>query len=51
MAPEVLAHKNHDISVDYYAMGIIIYELMFGRRPYSGVAREDVKSQIFSQEI
>jgi serine/threonine-protein kinase len=34
MAPEVMTRQNHGISVDYFALGVITYELMFGKRPY-----------------
>lgn len=34
MAPEVMIRQNHGIQVDYFALGVIAYEFMFGRRPY-----------------
>lgn len=34
MAPEVMIRQNHGIAVDYFALGIITYEFMFGKRPY-----------------
>ena len=34
MAPEVLCRQNHTFAVDYYALGVIAYECMMGRRPY-----------------
>lgn len=39
MAPEVMCRQNHGVGVDYYAVGVIIYELMLNRRPYSGKTR------------
>lgn len=36
MSPEVLFHQNHTYTSDYYALGVIAYELMLGRRPYAG---------------
>ena len=33
MAPEVLIKKPHSFEVDFYALGIIIYELVYGKRP------------------
>jgi serine/threonine protein kinase len=36
MAPEVLLKQNHTIAVDYYALGVIAYEFMLGKRPYYG---------------
>lgn len=31
MAPEVMCRLNHGIGVDYYALGVIGFEFMFGR--------------------
>ena len=39
MAPEVLCKQSHSYSVDFYALGVICYELMLGSRPYSGQTR------------
>lgn len=37
MAPEQF-HKNYDARVDLYAVGVILYEMLFGRRPFGGDA-------------
>jgi serine/threonine kinase 32 len=31
IAPEVMCRQNHGIQVDYFAVGVIAYECMFGR--------------------
>ena len=51
MAPEVLFVQNHTFTVDYYALGIIGYELIFGRRPYNNIERKALKQEIFSKEV
>ena len=35
MAPEVMCGQNHTIAVDYFALGVIGYELMNGCRQYN----------------
>ena len=30
IAPEVLLHLNHSYTADYFALGVLIYELMTG---------------------
>lgn len=40
MAPEVISRKNHSFSVDFFAVGVIAYEMMMGRRPYLGRNRK-----------
>jgi serine/threonine protein kinase len=34
MAPEVMCKQNHGVVVDYFALGVLLYEFMFGKRPY-----------------
>jgi serum/glucocorticoid-regulated kinase 2 len=51
MAPEVLCGKNHNYLVDYYAMGIIIYEFMLGYRPYLGNTRKEIREQVLARQI
>jgi serine/threonine protein kinase len=46
IAPEVLNLKQHGYAVDYWALGVIIYELMFEKRPYGGLYRKDYKEQL-----
>lgn len=40
MAPEVMVRKNHSFEVDYFALGVMGYEFMLGRRPYVGKNRK-----------
>ena len=51
MAPEVMKGQNHTGSVDYFAVGVIGYELMMGQRPYLGKTRKEIKEQMMSMEI
>jgi serine/threonine protein kinase len=43
MAPEVMFRTNHSYEVDYFAMGIILFELMTGSRPYYGKDRKEIR--------
>ena len=51
MAPEVLAKKNHGLVSDYFAVGVIAYELMQGRRPYLGKSRQEIKDQVLAKQV
>ena len=51
MAPEVMKGINHTESVDYFAVGVITYELMMGKRPYVGKNRKEIKEQMMSKQI
>ena len=50
LAPEVLCNENHTFSIDYYAVGIITYELAYGHRPYIGKTKHEVKQLILTRQ-
>jgi len=49
MAPEVMCWQNHSIEADYYALGVIAYECMLGKRPYLGRTRREIRDHILSK--
>lgn len=51
MAPEVMCRQNHGVAVDYFAMGVIAYECMYGRRPYQGKDRKEIRDHILSKQV
>lgn len=51
MAPEVMCRQNHTCSVDFFAVGVMAYECMFGRRPYVGKSRKEIRDHILSKQI
>ena len=51
MAPEVMKAKNHSYTVDFFALGIIGYEFMLGRRPFNGRSRREIKEQMLSKNV
>ena len=51
MAPEVMCRQNHGVAADYFAMGVIAYECMMGRRPYVGKTRKDIRDHILSKQV
>ncbi|KAL5977400.1 hypothetical protein ACLOJK_021746 [Asimina triloba] len=40
VSPEVAAGKSHGNAVDWWAFGIFLYELIYGRTPFSGETNE-----------
>jgi serine/threonine protein kinase len=46
MAPEVIFRQNHSFIADYFAVGVIAYELMLGKRPYTGRSRKEIRDAI-----
>ena len=50
MAPEVLLSQNHSFPVDFYAIGIMGYEFMYGERPYIGRSRKEIKHEVLKKQ-
>lgn len=50
MAPEVMFKQNHGIAADYFAVGIIAYECIMGRRPYLGRSRKEIREAIVNKQ-
>ena len=46
-----MCRQNHGVAVDYYALGVIAYECMMGRRPYLGRSRREIRDQILLKQV
>jgi serine/threonine protein kinase len=51
MAPEVLLGKNYTFTVDFFAIGVIGYEFMLGKRPYNGNNRKEIKNLVLKTQV
>ena len=50
MAPEVIQGKNHSFPADFFAIGVIGYEILLGHRPYCGKNRKEIKKLMSPNE-
>jgi serine/threonine protein kinase len=46
-----MCRQNHGVAVDYFAVGVIGYECMFGKRPYLGKNRKEIRDHILSKQV
>ena len=51
MAPEVMRGAAHSFEVDFFAIGIIGYEFMKGKRPYVGKNRKEIKEEMLMKQV
>ena len=51
MAPEMLNQSGHDITLDYYTLGILLFELVVGIPPYFAKTKKDLIQNIIKKDI
>lgn len=37
--------------MDFYALGVIVYEIMMGKRPYIGKSRQEIKELVLAKQV
>eukprot|EP00253_Pinus_taeda_P000191 PITA_00191 len=50
VAPEILWGKGHGVAVDWWAFGILLYEMVYGKTPFKGCTRKETFYNIMCQE-
>ena len=51
MAPETIFKENHSYTSDFFSLGIIIYEMIFKKRPFIGKNRQEIKEKMAKTQI
>ncbi|KAM9196201.1 cGMP-dependent protein kinase 1-like [Mergus octosetaceus] len=46
LAPEMLRHEGHDFAVDFWMLGILIFEMLVGRPPFHSADPQKIYSRI-----
>ncbi|KAK7690560.1 hypothetical protein QCA50_005658 [Cerrena zonata] len=51
MAPEVVGRKGYTWPVDWWSLGVVLWELLFHRRPFDGRTSEKMTSSILKDPL
>ena len=51
IAPEVIKGQGHNVSVDWWTLGILLYEMLFGMTPFKGNDINETFSNILKKNI
>lgn len=51
MAPEIILNQGHNKAVDWWAMGILLFELFVGYPPFEGTDAMDLYTKIVSGDV
>ncbi|KAJ3192983.1 hypothetical protein HK101_005632, partial [Irineochytrium annulatum] len=50
IAPEVITGDGHTAAVDWWTLGVLLYEMLYGETPFKGNTRNDTFAAILEQE-
>ncbi|KAF7727659.1 hypothetical protein EC973_007317 [Apophysomyces ossiformis] len=51
MAPEVLQKRGYFASVDWWSLGVVCFELLFGKRPFRGKSNDALQQAILREPV
>ena len=51
LSPEIILKKNQTFVCDYFSLGIVLYELIFLKRPFNGRNKEEIFDSILNKTI
>ena len=51
MAPEIVAGKGHGKAVDWWSIGILLYEMLCGTPPFRAQGRQKLQKQILTSKL
>ncbi|KAJ3393591.1 hypothetical protein HDU92_007630 [Lobulomyces angularis] len=51
MAPEIILDLGHTSSVDWWSLGIFIFEMLFGKTPFLGKDNDETFDNILKKEV
>ncbi|XP_022727062.1 phototropin-2-like isoform X2 [Durio zibethinus] len=51
IAPEIITGSGHSSAIDWWAFGILLYEMLYGRTPFRGKNRQKTFSNILHKDL
>ncbi|XAR64651.1 Non-specific serine/threonine protein kinase [Bertholletia excelsa] len=51
LAPEIIKGEGHGSAVDWWTLGIFLYELLYGKTPFKGAGNEETLANVVLQSL
>ncbi|KAF3435908.1 hypothetical protein FNV43_RR23000 [Rhamnella rubrinervis] len=50
VAPEIVSGNGHDFAVDWWSLGVVLYEMLYGVTPFRGINRKETFYRILTKQ-
>jgi len=50
VAPEIISGSGHDFIVDWWGLGVVLYEMLYGRTPFRGQNRKETFYRVLTKQ-
>ena len=51
MSPEAIFKEKHSYPSDFFSLGVVCYEMMMKKRPYTGKNRQEIKDKMSKEQV
>ncbi|XP_060177008.1 serine/threonine-protein kinase KIPK2-like [Lycium barbarum] len=51
LAPEIIKGEGHGSAVDWWTLGVFLYELLYGKTPFKGGGNEETLANVVTQNL
>ncbi|CAN4117245.1 unnamed protein product [Withania somnifera] len=51
LAPEIVKGEGHGSAVDWWTLGVFLYELLYGKTPFKGAGNEETLANVVMQNL
>nr|AML79504.1 putative LOV domain-containing protein [Phacelia campanularia] len=51
IAPEIITGSGHSSAIDWWALGVLLYEMLYGRTPFRGKNRQKTFANILHKDV
>ncbi|KAL0333455.1 UNVERIFIED_CONTAM: Serine/threonine-protein kinase KIPK1 [Sesamum angustifolium] len=51
LAPEIIKGEGHGSAVDWWTLGVFLYELLYGKTPFKGAGNEETLANVVLQNL
>ena len=51
MAPEMIKREGHFPNIDFWSLGVLIFEILTGKPPFEGISKKDIYDNVLAKKM